>query len=1489
MKSKRFIYKLNSILLAWACIITCLFAVPFKGDERKVWAEENPDDHFITSKYISTLFTQENGLGSNEVNCVYQTASGYIWVGTDGGLYRYDGNEFKVFNLWDTEKDDVYCINSLFQDSSGRLWIATNNYGLFYKKGNDMHHFSSDYYNGIKTIYDVCESDDGTIFVASANGLYTVDESTLVLRADDDFTGVAINKLKSFNSKIWGISEKNTLFNISFSVDGSSIIRSVTAEEAGLDELSCLEADKEYIYAGSISGKIIRMESLSNIEKLPSGNYGINALYKNGNTLYVCTDNGLGYIGSDDAFHNIIDLKIDSYITSMMVDYEGSIWLSSNRNGLLHLGISKFQDFTARYHLPENSVNCVKAVNSYKYVCTDEGLIILDYKGNMKSNSLTEILTGVGVNNVIKDSKGNVWVSTFRRFGVIKWNGNSAPKYFGRAANLPSNQINSIIELKNGDIAVATSEGIGIISGDTVVTTYTQENGLAYPNITSLCEDDRGRLIAGSDGGGLYVISGNYIKNYTTKQGLTSDVVTCIEKGESGYYIGTDNGISYFGDSVRALSSIDFSNNVYDVVIKNNDVWVVGSKGVLRTNEAELLGANGISSRYLARGDGLVKSITNTEGSLLDDNGILYICCTNGIETIDTNNIKLNEAAPRLTVSEIDVDGKVYYFDEIGGSLTIPAKTNKITITFGVMTYVNRENLEVSYILEGFDPERIVISGNSPMQAVYTNLEGGEYNFSLFAVNADGTKSDSTMTFTIEKEFGFFERKAVRISLIVLLGILFLLAVFLFFKFRKALLGKNRELARLAKEHEDTVKSSTAKNDYLANISNEIKIPINAIVSMTENIISNGTRSIEEQESLKNIVIQSKEIINKVDGIIRLAKLESGKETANNSPYSITTLVCDLSDSMINLVDNRPIKFFVELGSDIPDILIGDYEKIRSVLMFILDNAQKYTREGSITLTVDCYEYSDQKQDRMFNLVFAVTDTGIGIRKDRLDHLFEVYNINSNKQESGYPGTGIGLAIAKKLADVVGGDIDVESTYGVGSTFTFSLLQKRPEGSIYQSQVDADVIELVSTEEAEQMWAPEVSVLFVDDVELNATVAVGIMNQMEIKCDIASSGVNAIDMVMNNEYDMVLMDMVMPVMNGTDTMKEIRDLGDEKYLELPIIAMTENVINEDRDKLREEGFTDVILKPLDRRTLATLIMNNVERSKVKYKTSDMSQYIKESRYSEGLEKLSEILEVTKILEKIGGNIDVYNKMITSFYSRNKNVREELRIKFEADYRGFRNRMHGIRTSSGNIGAVSIASVASTFEAAINIGNKSYVSDNLDGFLESMQEIVDTIGEYISFVETRKGITDTEFAEKNGPAYEEQTEAEKPAEEENAAASGESTEAYTEENGISDPYVEAEGAGTEAEGDVSEDAAVDTAGDEIPEESFDTLDIDILLQINRFAEDKDIDKVEGLFGELSDGKHSGDDTDFLGVLRENIEGKNFEAISELVHTYIDLKS
>lgn len=1423
---KKTIRKRISVLMIMACIFICLFEVQVKS-----FAQDD-----FAAKYKQTVFNQENGLGSIEVNCIYQTASGYIWVGTDGGLYRYNGNEFRVMNLWDTEKTDIYCINALFQDSKGRLWVATDNYGLFYIKGSDTQHFSSDYYNGIKSIHSVCESADGKIYVGTANGLYTVNENDMLLTLLEDFNGYNVQEIVAHGTELWGIADGNTIFTIRNK--GKVTMRS--SADYTTEELSCITSvDENYVYVGTIGRDVIKMKSLADFTVLASGKEGINDIYMDKEQrVFTCTDKGVGYFVKDDSFVSVNNVEINNYVSSMIVDYEGNYWLSSTRMGIMMLGFSKFVNYNQEYNISESITNCITQRNGVKYIGTDQGLLIVNAKNEIIENELTEQLKGVSVRDVMCDSRGNIWISTYRKYGVVKMEPDGTVTNYGRSAKLLTNLVNCTIELSDGSIAVATEGGISIIGTDnTVVRNISVEDGLEYNNIISLYEDENGRIFAGSDGGGLYIIDGENITNYTDADGLTSNVVTSIVKGEKGLWLGTDNGLSVYNETIRAVSNIDFSNNIYDIICDRESVWIIGSKGILKTSEDELLGTNEITERYWAQNDGLSATVTINSNSFIDQKHILYICCNEGIFTLDTAKIPVNETAPKITVSEIDVDGETYSFDQIGGSLNVDPDITKITISFAVLSYTNRENLTVQYYLDGFDKEPVVISGNDTMQAVYTNLEGGTYTFTIRAINGDGTPCSEDMTFTINKKMGMLEMRTVRIGIILMMLAIVILIVFLVIRFQKAVIGKNKEIAELSKEHEVVLKSSTAKTDYLANMSNEIKIPINAIIRLAEDMIGNVEGDGEQLDNLHSIISSGNDIIDKVDGIILLAKLESGRVTPVNASYSITTLVCDISDRVINQLGERPIKFFVEIGENISDILVGDFDKIKDVLELILDNAQKFTKEGSITLSVDCYDFSESKKDEnQVNLVFSVSDTGIGIQEERLEHIFEVYNITDNKKSSGYSGNGIGLAIAKKLTDIMGGELEVDSTYGAGSTFTLSLIQKKPESSIFQGAVDN--IQLISKEEAERMWTPDITALLVDDVEVNRTVAVSVMNQLEMKVDVATSGVSAIDMVMNNQYDIVFMDMTMPVMSGTDAMQEIRELEGAEYKALPIIAMTEDAVGEDRAKVIESGFNDVILKPLELRNLATMIDIHVPHTKIKHKTNNMIQYIRESRYNRGLEELQNYIDVVRILEKIGGSIEVYNKIISTFYSQNLNAVEELKDKFNHDYRGFRNRMHNIKTGSINIGSVELASSASKIEAAVNIGNKDYVRDNLGKFLELMSELMEVLGDYMEFVEQQQGMTDEEYAAKL--AREKQ--------------------ALLEEQ-------------------------------EQQKEEIDLkpiIDEDILRHMQLSISQGDFEHILKYFDEICNYQYGSEDMDFITVLGESIDSGDLETIHELVTTYLDLK-
>lgn len=1454
----------KKIFVCMACIFTCLFVMLFSG-KIKVFADDS-----IPSDYKQTVFNQEDGLGSTEVNCIYQTETGYIWIGTDGGLYRYDGNQFTIYNLWDTGKDDVYFINSLFQDSAGRLWVSTNNYGLFCISGSDVKHFTKDYYSGVKCINCVTEGSDGQIYAATAYGVYSVDFEKEKLTRIENLSGYNVKGLTRSGDKVWGICNGNHIFTI----DSKGAVVNNPADNLTDEEFSCITSTEDgTVYIGTIGNDVLKMTNFYDAELMHSGREGIRELYPYKDNLFAVTDSGVGYFSASGNFKVINNLKLDKYFSGMIIDYEGNLWITSSRMGILLMRKGKFSDFTERYSLPESVTNTVFLYDNELYIGTDDGLVILNKNKDIIRNKLTEYLDGNSVRDMAEDSEGNLWIATYRNKGIVEYKKNHNIVTIKKSEGLISNLVNCISISSNGMVAVGTEQGISLINTDgTVKESYGYSNGIEYPNIISILVKSDGKIYAGSDGGGIYQISNGKVKNYTEDDGLSSNSVSSIKQGKKGIWIGTDNGLSYYDETFRAVSLVDFSDNIYDIEEKSGKVYLIGSKGLLMATEDELLGTEPLKERYYASGDGLDKTFTVASHSILDSDGKLYICCNEGLVSFDTVKQNVNQSAPKLTVTSVDVDGKIYYYDQIGGKLTVPRNTRRISISFAVLSFTNRENMEVQYSLNGFDKTVQTLSGSDQMNAVYTNLDGGSYTLTVNAVSGDGIKSETPISFTIEKKLGFFEYKSVKIICFIIIIIMIFSVSVGTFRMRKKFAGKNRELEDLTKKHENAVKTNSAKNDYLANMSNDIKLPVNAMIRTAQDMLKQSSPSeVEETEGLQTIVEKGQWVLSQVEETIQLARLESGTVAAVHEPYSITTLICDISDRMLNEIGDKPIKFLVDIGENIPDILVGDYDKIRDILYIILDNAEEYTKEGSITLAVDCYEQNDKKDKCRENLVFSVSDTGIGISPDRLSHVFEVYYVDeSTKAAAG--GSGINLVIASRLAEIMDGELEAESTYGAGSTFTFSLMQDRPENDIHPAPVSEN-IERVSVEEAERMWAPEVSALLVDDDELSRNVSLSIIREMEIKCDTASSGMAAIDMVMTHHYDIVFMDIGMPVMNGLDALKEIRLISGDEYKKLPVIAMTEDALGKSRGELTANGFSDVILKPFDLAQFAGILNRFIDAGKIKYRTNDMSQYVIQSRYRDGLKHLEENFDVIGTIDRIGGNIDVYNRIMMTFYSQNCNSEDELREKFNHQYRAFRNRLHNIRTGSQNIGAISLAEMSLRLENAINLGNRDYVRDNLDAFFVILRNVIEEIQEYLEFVEHEKGENSDEFvAELN-------------------------SDSDDLSKGIldGDYYAEADNADTNGDyaknhSDIilNEEKTKKIESDE-SNEKVSVISIELLRNMKDALKGNDKDEILKIYHKIAQYTYVTDDMEFLSALSDFIHEGNSDAIDDLLTTYLDLKS
>ena len=382
---------------------------------------------------------------------------------------------------------------------------------------------------------------------------------------------------------------------------------------------------------------------------------------------------------------------------------------------------------------------------------------------------------------------------------------------------------------------------------------------------------------------------------------------------------------------------------------------------------------------------------------------------------------------------------------------------------------------------------------------------------------------------------------------------------------------------------ESAIKASNAKTEFLSNMSHEIRTPLNAIVGFSEALQSDERIPVEAKEDIKDIVMASDSLLEIVNGILDISKIEADKLEIINTTYSPRKIF----DELVVLTRGRlgfekQIEFKTSFSSDIPATLYGDYARVKQIVLNLLTNAVKYTNEGYISFTVECVNINKD----LCRLIISVEDSGIGIKKDKIDKLFTKFERLDEEKNITIEGTGLGLAITKKLVELMHGKMVVQSIYGKGSKFTVSLDQK-----------------IVATKEKEEIKEKTVvkgnykgkRVLVVDDNKLNLKVAERLLREYNLFVDEVASGFDAIDRInMGVPYNLILMDDMMPKMSGCETLKELKK---NKDFHTKTVALTANAISGMREKYLSVGFDDYLAKPIKKEELEVILDKYLKEDK----------------------------------------------------------------------------------------------------------------------------------------------------------------------------------------------------------------------------------------------------------------------------------------------------
>nr|MBQ8253396.1 response regulator [Lachnospiraceae bacterium] len=394
-----------------------------------------------------------------------------------------------------------------------------------------------------------------------------------------------------------------------------------------------------------------------------------------------------------------------------------------------------------------------------------------------------------------------------------------------------------------------------------------------------------------------------------------------------------------------------------------------------------------------------------------------------------------------------------------------------------------------------------------------------------------------------------------------------------------AALKTGRDMMMAENEKQMAIVAGESKAKFLANMSHEIRTPINTVIGMNEMILrENKDQTVREYA--ENIHNSSQLLLGLINDILDFSKIEAGKLDIIVTDYHLSKMLIGVIQGLRYKAENSKLDIVLDIEESLPSVLRGDEIRIRQILNNLLANALKYTKEGTITLKVRG-EYTAKG----FELHMSVKDTGIGIRKEDIPYLFDSFQRMEEKKNRHIEGTGLGLSITKQLIDLMNGEINVQSEYGTGSCFTVCIPQQVVDGSAIGKLEEAYKRDNAKKEEEEQkefkmtLYAPKVRILAVDDTKMNLFVVKSLLKRTAIQLDLASGGNECLELCRKNEYDLILMDHMMPEPDGIETLHLLR-AEEGPNQKTKVVVLTANAISGVREKYIEEGFHDYLAKPL---------------------------------------------------------------------------------------------------------------------------------------------------------------------------------------------------------------------------------------------------------------------------------------------------------------------
>ncbi|MEZ4968618.1 MAG: two-component regulator propeller domain-containing protein [Flavobacteriaceae bacterium] len=1193
-----------------------------------------------------------HGLSNPRVNSIAQDSTGYIWIGTENGLNRYDGNEFKVYHKGNCNisSNDIF---TLYLDSKKRLWIGTIGGGINrYNPINDdfvtfKESTNTGSYNKIsfKDVYTIIEDKKGTIWIGTENGLNVFREDTSSFKS-------YIPPPSESNSSIQGILElENGHFLIGTYGNGLNLFDSAHKkfskpdfakkgmDMGAIDFINCLLLNKKNeILIGTQGKGLVKL----NIKEGTISNYLkgtkyeevdiVRSLYKDKQGhLWVGTD-GYGILKI-----NILDKTpiVDQYthdnrlsqsltnntVNCFYQDNQSNIWL-----GTAWKGINIIENTTKNVHFYYSDLegyNASAVLSVFKkdnrlYIGTDgSGLSIYNESSkdvDIFSKRLSTSIGGEYIQKIVSGKNNHFWIGTFAN-GLIQWDPKKGPiRQYQRNPNnkssLPYNDVRDIVQLPSGDLWVGTWGG-GLSYFDSKKKEFknlkhdkNNPNSISSNNVLSLLPEKEGKLWIATFGGGLNLFDPStgqftcFQADGNAPESLGNNYIYSLLKDDIGnLWLGTRDGLYKFHLETQKFKRFDIGNtsnsNIVVGLLKDykGHIWISTKEGLFKYD----FHSNSIQPLPEINEDFHINS------SFKDSDGTLYFGGAKGVFFFNPKDINATEKNLPVIFTDFKLFNKSVQIGQnkllkthISQAKNIGLKhdENIFTFNFTLLKYPISKGHLFAVKMEGFEKEWRIIGAQR--NATYTNLSPGDYVFKVKSLTSNedvlNESMVTSMPITILPPF-WKTWWAYIIYAITSIGILIGIQYY-FYQWVKI---KNKlKLETIHRIQEDRLHS--LKQRFFTNISHEIRTPLTLILNPLNNLLEKGKLKANEQKQLLSIKRNTDRLLGLVNELLNFRQLETGNIKLKVAESNIVTFTNEIFLAFNQQSEIKNIDYTFTAPTE--SILVWfDKFQLEKVIYNLLSNAFKFTKKGDsidVSINKDCD-----------HVHISVKDTGSGISNERLPNIFERF-YQSDKNASDDIGFGIGLSIVRDIVKLHSGSVEVESSLNKGSTFVIKIPLDKDHFSASGLSTDIlldeeDVKSYKSTrlepipnrngiseEPGMDEGLTEKMILLVED-NIDLQHYLTDMLSSSYKVITASNGEEGLELAIEHIPDLVISDIMMPVMDGIAFCHKLKT--DFRISHIPVILLTARTLAADKIKGYNTGADDYLIKPFNEKMLNARIKN----------------------------------------------------------------------------------------------------------------------------------------------------------------------------------------------------------------------------------------------------------------------------------------------------------